>query len=403
MSFQGLATIRLRLTALYGGLFLAVGVVLLAITYGLFARQLEHRGLGAGIALHGPEPPAFGAPVQRQIRESVRAHLADALAQQRADALHELLRQSSEALGIVSVVAVALGWIMAGRVLRPLRDITATARRLSTDTINERINLTGPRDEIRELADTFDAMLGRLAGAFEAQRRFVANASHELRTPLTVQRAAVDVALADPHPSVASLRTMGERVRKAIDHHEHLIASLLTLARSERGVERYDDVDLAAAMRSALSGVRPDIEAGELTMTSTGLCPAPVRGDAVLLERLAANLVDNAVRHNAPGGWIEVATALDGDVVRLRVSNSGIHVPPAMVGLLFEPFRRPAPDRAGAGQGHGLGLSIVAAITAAHRGSCTARARPDGGLDVTVVLPAAPRWPPVLESGSRMT
>jgi signal transduction histidine kinase len=396
MPFRGLATIRLRLTALYGGLFLAVGVVLLAITYGLYARQLQHRGLGAGTPLR--VPPALGSPVQRQ----VRAHLTDALTQQRADALHELLRQSSEALGIVSVIAVALGWIMAGRVLRPLRDITATARRLSTETMNERINLTGPRDEIRELADTFDAMLGRLATGFEAQRRFVANASHELRTPLTVQRAAVDVALADPHPTVASLRTMGERVRRAIDHHEHLIASLLTLARSERGVERYDDVDLAAAMRTALSVGGPDVEDRALTVRSSGLNPAPVLGDAVLLERLATNLIDNAVRHNTPGGWIEVATALDGGAARLRVSNSGRHVPPAMAGLLFEPFRRPAPDRAGTGQGHGLGLSIVAAITAAHRGSCVAVARPGGGLDVKVTLPAAPRRAAVLESDSRV-
>src|SRR5919197_3156676 len=213
-------SIRLRLTALYGGLFLAVGAVLLAITYGLFARQLERSGAGGGVPARGPVPPAFLPPAQQQTIESVREHLQRALAEQRADALHQLLQQSSEALGIVSVIAVALGWIMAGRVLRPLRDITATARRLSTDTMDERINLRGPRDEIRELADTFDAMLGRLAAAFEAQRRFVANASHELRTPLTVQRAAVDVALADPRPTVASLRTMGERIQRATRHHE---------------------------------------------------------------------------------------------------------------------------------------------------------------------------------------
>ncbi|HEX6470743.1 MAG TPA: ATP-binding protein [Streptosporangiaceae bacterium] len=391
------ATIRLRLTALYGGLFLAVGAVLLAITYGLFARQIERRA-GPGIGVSGRPPPApapFLPPVERRNIDALREHLTQALAQQRADALHQLLLRSTEALGIVSVIAVALGWLMAGRVLRPLRDITATARRLSTDTMDERINLRGPRDEIKELADTFDEMLGRLAAAFEAQRRFVANASHELRTPLTVQRAAVDVALADPNPTVESLLTMGRRVRRAVSHHEHLIASLLTLARSERGVQRYEDVDLAVTVERALAAVRSDVDAVGLTVSSE-LRPSPVRGDPVLLERLAANLIDNAVRHNAPGGWIEVATAAgDRGTARLRVSNGGRLIPASMVGPLFEPFRRQAADRAADGQGHGLGLSIVAAITAAHRGAVAAAARRDGGLDVTVTLPAAPRgWRP---------
>jgi signal transduction histidine kinase len=381
-------TVRLRLTALYGMLFLACGTVLLAITYGLFARQLQLRG-PRGRAIP-PEPVAPGAlPWGRPRADVFRERLGQALAEQRADALHELLVQSALALGIVSVIAIALGWAMAGRVLRPLREVTATARRLSTHNLNERIRLSGPRDELRELADTFDAMLDRLGAAFEAQRRFVANASHELRTPLTTQRAAVDVALADPYPSVESLQIMAERVRAATRRHEHLIASLLTLARSERGLEHHDDVDLAETLRGALTAIAPNARARGLRLTSR-LRPSPVRGDRALLERLAANLLDNAVRHNTPDGWVDARAGCEHGTVTLRVVNSGPVVPAHTVTTLFEPFRRLAPDRVGTGtdHGHGLGLSIVAAIANAHRGSYTAHPRPDGGLEVTITLPA---------------
>jgi signal transduction histidine kinase len=372
------ATVRLRLTALYGTLFLLVGTVLLAITCVLFARQMQRPGMPhRAISLPAGQPLLPGMP-------DLRAKVTEALAQQRADALRELVVQSGLALALVSVAAVALGWIVAGRVLRPLRDITATARRLSTHNLDERIALPGPRDELKELADTFDAMLGRLAAAFEAQRRFVANASHELRTPLTVQRAAVDVALADTRPTVESLRTMAERIRAATERHEHLVASLLTLAHSERGVEHYEEVDLAESARSALAAADPaarDLRIGH------GLHPALVRGDPALLDRLAANLIDNAVRHNHPGGLIEVWTGAEHGVATLRVINTGPVIPPDAVGALFEPFRRLAPGRTGK-DGHGLGLSIVAAVTAAHHGTRTAFSRPGGGLDVTISLPA---------------
>jgi signal transduction histidine kinase len=373
------ATVRLRLTALYGGLFLGLGMILLAITYWLFAGQLQSRR-----PLSPLTRPNIGPPRRVEARETFQ-RVQDALAQQRAEALRELLVQSAVALAIVSLIAVALGWVVAGRVLRPLRDITATARRLSTHNLDERINLRGPRDELKELADTFDAMLARLAAAFEAQRRFVANASHELRTPLTVQRAAVDVALADPNPTVDSLRTMARRIRRGTQNHERLVASLLTLARSERGIERYEDADLADVVRGALAAAQPEIAERGLRVTSE-LRTAPVRGDPVLLERLAANLVDNAVRHNVDGGWLDVRTALGDGAALLRVVNSGPVIPPDTVGALFEPFRRRAPDRTGRGQGHGLGLSIVAAITAAHRGTCAANPRPDGGIEITVSL-----------------
>ncbi|TDE48426.1 HAMP domain-containing histidine kinase [Nonomuraea mesophila] len=378
------ATIRLRLTALYGGLFVAVGVLLLTITYGLFARQLQARG-------RVPRPETPVVPPYAGDAGAIRERIVEALAQQRAEALSELLTQSVLALALVSVVATALGWVMAGRVLGPLREITAAARRLSTHNLGERINLRGPRDELKELADTIDAMLGRLAAAFEAQRRFVANASHELRTPLTVQRAAVDVALA--RPSLESLLTMARRIHAATRRHEHLIASLLALARSERGVERYEPVDLAAAVRDALAAVAADVELRGLRLTQA-LAPAPLAGDPVLLERLAANLVENAVRHNAEGGWIDVRTETGPGSVRLRVANSGARVAPEAVAGLFEPFRRHTPDRAGgAGQGYGLGLSIVAAIAHAHRGRYAARARDEGGLDVSIVLPRGVHGP----------
>ncbi|GAA2574094.1 ATP-binding protein [Actinomadura fulvescens] len=386
-------TLRLRLTALYGGLFVAVGALLVAITYGLFASRLQ------AAAPRRPELPRLPpAPFRPQNLRDPQVMLDEALARQRDQALDQLLTQSLLALAIVSLIAVVLGWMVAGRALRPLRDITATARRLSTDNLDERIALGGPRDEIKELADTFDAMLGRLAAAFEAQRRFVANASHELRTPLTVQRAAVDVALADPEPTLRSLTAMAVRIRAATQRHERLIASLLTLARSERGVEHYEDVDLAETVQTVLVGTNTR----DLKVVPR-LRPAPVRGDPALLERLAVNLLDNAVRHNDPDGWIEIRVRAENGSVTLRVVNSGPVVPPEKVETLFEPFRRHAAGRAAVtSDGHGLGLSIVAAIAAAHGGTHTAAARPEGGLDVTVSLPARvpgraavhpPSWP----------
>jgi signal transduction histidine kinase len=387
------ATVRLRLTALYGGLFLAVGVTLLAITYALVARQLS-RGSGSGLGwLSSPVPPwptaAIPAP-RRQFLDQIQQRTSEALARQRSDALHQLLTQSSIALAFVSVIAVVLGWAMAGRALRPLRDITATARRLSTHNLHERIDLRGPRDELKDLADTFDAMLARLAAAFDAQRRFIANASHELRTPLTVQRAAIDVALAEPRPTVTSLQTMARRIHAATLRHEHLIASLLTLARSERGVERYEPVNLADTVRAALDVAQPIVAADGVSV-SRDLTPSVVHGERALLERLAANLIDNALRHNVPGGWVTARTSTDGMSATLCVANSGPVLPAAAASALFEPFRRHPPERTAGETGHGLGLSIVAAITAAHHGSCTAQPRPDGGLDVAVVLPVRPQ------------
>jgi signal transduction histidine kinase len=376
---RGSHSLRWRLTALYGGLFLLAGLTMLAIVYALLARRLPRapRVVIPAIEARDNLPP-------RVIRalDSIRS-LRTALIHQRDNALHELLTQSVIALAVVTVIAAVLGWLVAGRALRPLRDITATARRLSTHNLGERINLQGPDDELKELADTFDGMLNRLSGAFEAQRQFVAHASHELRTPLTVQRAAIDVALEDPAPTIESMRTMALRVRDATERNERLIASLLTLARSQAGIERFDDVDLAGAARTAIAAIPSH---GVTVQPMLG--PAHLAGDPGLVERLIVNLVDNAVRHNVPGGWVRVETWPAGHTATLRVSNSGRVLPPEQVEGLFTPFHRMPGDRSG--DGYGLGLSIVDAVVAAHHGSRTARALPDGGLEVTVVLPASP-------------
>jgi hypothetical protein len=302
--------------------------------------------------------------------------------------MSQLLTQSGIALGLMALASVGLGWLVAGRVLRPLQAITATARRLEGSTLHERINLQGPEDELKELADTFDQMLARLDTAFETQRRFVANASHELRTPLAIARTEVDVALADPEASPAELRAMAERVREASERSERLIEGLLTLARSERRLRAGEPVDLSLAAAEALSVARPEAERLGLRVSSV-LGGAPVAGDRALLERLVANLVENAVRHNLAGGWLEVDTGLAGGRAVARVANGGRPIPPDQVAGLFEPFRRLGGDRTGSDRGAGLGLSIVRSVAAAHGGTAGARALPGGGLEVTVEVPAS--------------
>jgi signal transduction histidine kinase len=270
-------------------------------------------------------------------------------------------------------------------VLRPLQDITATAKRVSQDNLDERIAMEGPRDELKELADTFDGMLERLSGAFASQRRFVANASHELRTPLSVIRTELDVTLGDPHATNSDLRAMAETVREATAATERLIQGLLTLARSEAGVTRRDPVDLAEGARDALSQTAGEAAAAGLE-TSALLDPAPVRGDRRLIERLVANLVENAVRHNRPGGRVEVRTSLSAGRSAVEVRNDGEVIPAAAVASLLEPFQRL--DRGARGDGAGLGLSIVRSVAEAHGGTVTVKPRKTGGLIVRVELPA---------------
>lgn len=382
-------TLRLRLTLLFGALVLVAGAALLTLDYALVSRGLA--------ASQQPIPlrfqDQFGDPVTVQVSPqgglagtTLGEAIREAQQQIQEEALHTLLRQSLFALVLVSATGFAVAHVAAGRVLRPLQQITATARRLSTDTLDERIELTGPADELKELADTFDDMLSRLDAAFESQRRFVANASHELRTPLAVMRTEVDVALADADASVEDLRAMGSVVRAATERADRLVDSLLLLARSDRGLERRESVNLATVAAAALDGVRAEGAARRLRVdTAYGDVP-PLCGDPDLLERLAGNLVENAVRHNVDDGWLSARTSTHDGQARLEVANSGLPIPAEEVAGLFEPFRRLGAART-ASRGAGLGLSIVRSVAAAHGGTVAAHARADGGLTVTVDLP----------------
>jgi signal transduction histidine kinase len=369
-------TIRLRMTALYGLVFLISGALLLTIGYELFRHNLHGPGayrdevrrlIGAP-----PRPPGFGA------------RLADAFyAQFRADELHRLLVEYVWALGAMTLVSVVAGWLLAGRALRPLRAITATARRVSGENLGERIALTGPADELKELADTFDGMLGRLDSAFASQRHFVANASHELRTPLAIMRTEVDVSLADPDATVADLRQMGDAVRETIDRCERLIEGLLMLARSEAATGREEPADLAALAADCITDLHA--RAGEARVElRDDLSPAWTRGEPALLERMIANLIDNGIRYNEPDGWLRVSTRTDGGRVRLTVANGGPRIDPAAAATLTEPFRRL--DRGTSG--FGLGLSIVRSVAEAHGGTVGVSAPQEGGLVVRIELPA---------------
>jgi signal transduction histidine kinase len=389
-------TLRLRLTLLYGGLFLLAGAVLLVVNYLLVRRSIDVRPavLRERIELRiGHSLFSFQAPPLSEYRR-LEHLLQQAASEMRAETLHTLVVQSAIAFAAMAVVCVGLGWVVAARALRPLQRITGTARRLSEETLHERIALEGPRDELKELADTFDEMLQRLDTAFESQRRFVANASHELRTPLSIIRAELDVTMSSEDPSVEELVAMANAVRQASGRCEQLIDSLLTLARSEGATPGGEAVDVSAVADTVLAGFGAEASARSVVLEGT-LGPAYVRGDAVLLERLLENLVENAIRYNRPGGRVEVRVGASGGRVALVVHNDGDRIPPGEVGSLFEPFRRLGPDRTGAGRGFGLGLAIVRAVATAHGGAVTATARRDGGLEVSVDLPAveAPRTP----------
>jgi signal transduction histidine kinase len=382
-------TIRLRLTVLYGLVFLVTGAVLLTIGYALVRHNLgEHGNLRADLQKLGLAPPA-GSPFFGRLGfapGSPEASVAEAVRSQlRSDALHRLVFEYVLALGVMTMISVAAGWLLAGRALRPLRDITATARRVSGENLGERIGLVGPADELKELADTFDSMLGRLDGAFASQRHFVANASHELRTPLAIMRTEVDVALADPNANAGELRGMGEAVRETIDRCERLIESLLVLARSEAATGREEAVDLGALAADCITDLRAQAHDAEVSVNAE-LAPAWTRGEPALLERMIANLIDNGIRHNERHGYLSVATQVDDETVRLSVGNGGLVIAPEDVGTLTQPFRRL--DRSY--RGFGLGLSIVRSVAEAHRGSVELLAPESGGLEVRVSLPAAP-------------
>lgn len=305
----------------------------------------------------------------------------------RDNARERVLISGSIAFVCVVLATALLAWTITGRVLRPLRDVTATAQRLSVESLGERIGHRGPRDEVAELADTFDAMLDRLQAAFSSQRHFVANASHELRTPLSVIRTELDVTLADPNADAAELRRMAEVVRAATLRAGQLVEALLVLARADgTGIGVAEPVELADVVSSAWHAVRPEAEQRGISASFHGE-GATAFGDPALLERVAGNLLENAVRHNVDGGWIEVSVDRGPGASCLRVHSSGALVDPDRVAELFEPFRRGGVDRT-AHAGTGLGLSIVRAVVLAHHGQVSAEAVPGGGLTVTVQLPA---------------
>jgi len=355
-------TIRLRLSLLYGGVFLVSGMVLLAIAYG---------GSTSSPGSVAVAPQAAGPQVGA---EAVNVHVHDR---------HQLLIWSGIALAIMAVASMGLGWLLAGRALRPLRAITSAARAISAYNLHERLALGGPDDELRELGDTFDELLERLESSFEAQRQFVAHASHELRTPLTLERAILEVTLADPAASAGSLRAACERVLAIGEQQERMIEALLTLARSERGVKRREELQLDAVTREVL-GDRDEEIARRALRLDAKLESAPATGDPRLIERLVANLIDNAIHHNTAHGWVAVTTAVEAEQAVLTVSNSGPVIAPEDVDRLLRPFQRLGPDRIGHGEGLGLGLSIVSAIASAHGASLAAHAQPAGGLQAEV-------------------
>jgi signal transduction histidine kinase len=312
--------VRLRLTLVYSGLFLAAGAVLLAVTYGLVAQSLSTASSPASTAQASKYVdqalrtckaenlgPTAMAKCENTAEQSLTGVSKASVADQRSRTLAHLLDYSLATLAALVFASAWLGWIVAGRALRPVHAITAAARRASEENLGERIALAGPDDELKELADTFDAMLGRLDAAFASQQRFVANASHELRTPLTVMRTAIDVTLAKPGRTPAQLEAMAVEVRHAADRAEALIEALLTLARSDRGAGPREPLDVAVLAEDALDAVAPAIRARPVTVQAV-LEPAPAVGDPVLVERLVTNLIDNAVRHNVPDGWVQVAT-----------------------------------------------------------------------------------------------
>ena len=351
-----LAPLRVRLTLLYVALFGTSAGLLLGVSYWLMRRHLF-----------------------RTLPSDQAASTASTLAVQFTLAF----------AGTVVLAAVA-GWLLAGRRLEPLRHVTDTARRVSGERLDERVGLDGPADEVHRLSEALDEMLDRLAESFEAQRRFVANASHELRTPLTLMRTEVEVALSDPGSDERRLREMGEVVLDEAERTEALLDGLMTLARAQRALLRTEPGDLADGLRTAAAAVSREAGASGIRLR-VDAAPAPVRGDRRLLERLAANLMENAVRYNRSGGVVQASTSVVDGRPTLRVENTGPTISREQLGRLTAPFDRLG--RHADGRGAGLGLSIARSVVDAHRGELLLEARPDGGLVVTAVLPA-PVGPP---------
>nr|WP_260693890.1 HAMP domain-containing sensor histidine kinase [Streptomyces sp. BHT-5-2] len=381
-------TIRIRLTLLYGGMFLMAGVVLLAIIYFLAAETLKEgtpdfRVFGTNLRVSNVNCPVL--PTSGTVGE-INAAISSCVQDQRSLALSQFLNRSLLALLGLTIVAFAFGYAMAGRVLSPLGRITRTAQRVAGSDLHRRIELGGPDDELKELADTFDEMLDRLDRAFESQRRFVSNASHELRTPLAINRTLLEVQLSDPQAS-PEVQQLGRTLLATNERSEQLVEGLLLLARSENKIVDRRPVDLSEVASQAVDQTREEAQGKGVQLRGVRQ-QVSVQGNGVLLERIALNLVQNAVRYNIPeGGWVEVSTEPQPGSAVLVVSNTGPVVPAYEVENLFEPFRRLRTERTGSDKGVGLGLSIVRSVVRAHDGTITAEPREGGGLDMRVVLP----------------
>lgn len=378
-------TARLRLTLLYGALFLATGAGLLALIYlgvnhtsgNSASRSADGSGSSGSAHQSAPMAATHVHQPRRVFAQPGSEHTSD---------LHHLLIWSAIALVIMTILSIPLGYYIAGRVLKPLRTITSTAQAISARNLQERLALEGPDDEFKKLGDTLDDLLARLQTAFEAQQHFVANASHELRTPLTVERSLLQVALADPNPTIDSLLTTCQNALVANEQQRHLIEGLLTLASSESGLDHQEPVDLAQLVAQALLTPLSDIDHLHLDLKTT-LQPAHTDGDPRLIERLITNLIENAIHHNTPHGHVQITTETRDQHAFLAVTNSGPVIPASDVQRLFQPFQRLNGTRTRHNNGYGLGLSIVQAIATAHGATITTHAQPDGGLAIEVSFP----------------
>jgi len=385
---------RTRLAVFYALLFLVAGVVLLALSYTLLASVL----------LPSASPPTKMLTPQEQALLALCKPLPTSAAllakcshliaivgggaQARGDTLAALRQASAIGLIVVTIAAAGLGWLVAGRALRPVRSLTEAARRASELRLGQRLALTGPDDELKELADTFDVMLERLDAAFTSQKRFVANAAHELRTPLTAMRTAIEVTLSKPTRTPEQLEAMADRVKRSVERAEATVEALLALATSELGPAAHESIDLATAAEDALDATHAAIDQRQIKVEAV-LEPALARGDRVLLERMIANLVENAVRHNNPGGWIGVRTRQQNGSAVFEIANTGPSIPAEQIPTLFEPFVR-AKERLNSSDGVGLGLSIASAIAGAHNATIATRPRAGGGLELSVAIPTNP-------------
>ena len=393
----GRRSVRARIALACAGLFLVTGGAFVAATYTLVDHSLTSAALTnqakaePGSLLGACKVGTLNGTLRGAQAAQCKKLFAAAAGFQRTYYLHELLLWSLVGLGVATVVAGFLGWAIGRRILVPLHKVTGAARRASQEQLDERIRLAGPQDELKELADTFDEMLDRLDLAFASQRRFVANASHELRTPLTSMRTLIDVAMAKPTRTTEQLEVLVGRVREALGQSEAIIDGLLALARSDRGLTARELVDLEAAAQDAIDQTSTSARGSNIVIEAD-LSAAPTFGDRVLVERLVANLVDNAVRYNVVGGSVHVETGTAYGQSYLSVTNTGQLVPGPKLASLFEPFTR-LDQRVANAKGVGLGLSIVASVVTAHGGHLEADALPDGGLKITVRFTTTALWP----------